>query len=218
TYSATASKRWGDIDARLMAAYRTFSNTGTAVSRGLPFERNTYKYNFPNYQSWQTELTVNGKSFDEKLQWTTGLFFFQEQSPNDGGFLYQFLPSAAGPPTAAAGKQFSITDWSKNSERNSSYAAYAQATYSIWPDTRVTAGVRYTYDERFASIHSQTILTPATAATNNSLIAAGKPAIFSSTPYVINGISYSGQSDLCFLTDANGHILPETGCAADISK
>ena len=81
-------------------------------------------------------------------------------SPNDGGFLYQFLPSAAGPPTAAAGKQFSITDWSNNSEQNSSYAAYAQATYSIWSDTRFTAGVRYTYDERFAHIASQTIRTP----------------------------------------------------------
>jgi hypothetical protein len=33
--------------------------------------------------------------------WTTGLFFSMRQ-PNDGGFLYQFLPSAAGPPTAAA--------------------------------------------------------------------------------------------------------------------
>src|SRR4051812_8017346 len=131
TYSATANKTFGDVDVRLMAAYRTFDNTGTAVSRGLPYESNTYKYRFPNYQSWQTELTVNGRSFDNKLQWTTGLFFFNEKSPNDGGFLYQFLPSAAGPPTAAAGKQFSITDWSNNSERNSSYAAYAQATYSI---------------------------------------------------------------------------------------
>ena len=142
TYSATANKQFGDIDVRLMAAYRTFDSVGTAVSRGLPFESNTYKYNFPKYESWQTELTVNGKSFDDKLQWTTGLFFFKERSPNDGGFLYQFLPSAAGPPQAVAGRQFSITDWSNNSEQNTSYAAYAQATYNIWSDTRLTAGVR----------------------------------------------------------------------------
>ena len=30
----------------LMAAYRTLDNIGTAVSRGLPFETNTYIYNF----------------------------------------------------------------------------------------------------------------------------------------------------------------------------
>ena len=33
TYSATANKKLGDIDVRLMAAYRTFDNTGAAVSR-----------------------------------------------------------------------------------------------------------------------------------------------------------------------------------------
>ena len=214
TYSATANKTFGDVDARLMAAYRTFSNTGTAVSRGQPYESNTYDYNFPNYQSWQTELTVNGKSFDNKLQWTTGLFFFQEQSPNDGGFLYQFLPSAAGPPTAASGKQLQVTDWSHNSEKNSSYAAYAQATYSIWSDTRFTAGVRYTYDERYAHVATQSIRTPATAATNATLT----NAVFNSTPFVYNGISYAGQSDVCLLTNPNGITLPLSACAVDINK
>jgi iron complex outermembrane receptor protein len=214
TYSATANKKFGDIDVRLMAAYRTFDNTGAAVSRGLPFESNTYKYNFPNYESWQTELTVNGKGFDNKLQWTTGLFFFNEKSPNDGGFLYQFLPSAAGPPTAAAGKQFSITDWSNNSEQNSSYAAYAQATYSIWEDTRFTAGVRYTYDERFAHLASQSIRTPSTPATNATLT----NAVFNSSPFVYNGISYAGQSNVCLLTNPNGVTLPLSQCSVDISK
>ena len=216
TYSAIANKNFGDIDAKWMAAYRTWNSTGTAVSRGQPFATNIYTYDTPNYQSWQSELTVNGSAIDDKLKWTTGLFYFTERSPDDGGMLDLFSTNAGSAPSSA--KQITVTDWSKNSERNSSYAAYAQATYSIWPDTRITAGVRYTYDERFASIHSQTILTPATATTNNTLIAAGKPAVFSSTPYVINGISYAGQSDLCFLTDANGHILPQTGCAADISK
>ena len=38
TYSATANKTFGDVDVKLMGAYRTFSNSGTAVSRGQPFE------------------------------------------------------------------------------------------------------------------------------------------------------------------------------------
>jgi iron complex outermembrane recepter protein len=218
TYSAIANKSFGDTNVKLMAAYRTWDSTGTAVSRGQPFETNTYIYGTPNYQSWQSELTVNGSALDDKLKWTTGLFYFTEQSPNDGGTLYLFLPSAGSAPTAAAGKQITVTDWSHNSELNSSYAGYAQLTYSIWSDTRLTAGVRYTYDERFAHIASQSIQTPATAATNQMLINAGKPAIFNSAPYTIAGISYAGQSDLCFLTDANGKVLPESQCAVDISK
>lgn len=219
TYSATANKSFEDFSVKLMAAYRTWNGDGTAVSRGQPFVTNSYFYNTPDYQSWQSELTVNGSAFDDKLKWTTGLFYFTENSPNDGGQLYLFLPSAGSAPTAAGGKQITITDWSHNSEENSSYAGYAQLTYSIWSDTRLTAGVRYTYDERFAHIASQSVQTPATVATNNTLIASGKPAIFNSTPFVSNyGISYAGQSDLCFLTDANGHVLPESQCAVDISK
>ncbi|HEY2836057.1 MAG TPA: TonB-dependent receptor, partial [Rhizomicrobium sp.] len=160
TYSATANKSFEDFSVKLMAAYRTWDSTGTAVSRGQPFVTNSYFYNTPNYESWQSELTVNGSAFDDKLKWTTGLFYFTEQSPNDGGTLYLFLPSAGSAPTATSGKQITITDWSHNSEENSSYAGYAQLTYSILPDTRVTAGVRYTYDERFAHIASQSTQTP----------------------------------------------------------
>ena len=218
TYSATANKIFGDTNVKLMAAYRTWDSTGTAVSRGQPFETNTYIYGTPNYQSWQSELTVNGSVLDDKLKWTTGLFYFTEQSPNDGGSLYLFLPSAGSAPTAAPGKQLTVTDWSHNSEENSSYAGYAQLTYSIWPGTRLTAGMRYTYDERFAHIASQSVQTPATAATNLLLTNAGKAAVFNPAPFTFSGISYAGQSDLCFLTNAQGHILPLSQCAVDVSK
>ena len=201
TYSATANKSFEDFSVKLMAAYRTWNSAGTAVSRGQPFVTNSYFYDTPDYESWQSELTVNGSAFDDKLKWTTGLFYFTEQSPNDGGVLYLFLPSAGSAPTAASGKQITVTDWSHNSEENSSYAGYAQLTYSIWPDTRLTAGVRYTYDERFAHIASQSVQTPASITTNNALIAAGKPAIFSSTPFVSNyGISYA-EAERSLLSD-----------------
>ena len=224
TWSATANKSFGDdLNMKLMGAYRTWDNTGTAVSRGQPFETNTYVYNFPKYESYQTEFTVNGKALDGKLKWTGGLFYFNERSPNDGGLLYSFLPqNGSAPPAAPTGpstaKPVTVTDWSHNSETNKSYAGYAQGTYSIWDDTRVTAGVRYTYDERHAFIASESIQTPATSATNAALVAGGKAAIFNPAGYTINGITYAGQSDLCFLTNANGVILPLSQCAVNINK
>jgi iron complex outermembrane receptor protein len=218
TWSATANKTLDDVDVKLMGAYRTFDNNGTAVSRGQPFETNTYIYGYPKYESYQSELTVNGKALDGKLNWTGGLFYFNERSPNDGGQLYLFLPSAGSAPTAAGGKQITITDWSHNSEKNSSYAGYAQATYSIWSDTRLTAGVRYTYDERYAHIATQTTQTPATIATNNTLVAAGKAASFSPTGVTFEGISYAGQSNLCGLTNALGVVLSQANCIQDISR
>ena len=220
TLSATANKNVGDLNIKMMAAYRTWSNEGTAVSRGQPFETNTYLYKFPNYQSWQSELTVNGTAMDSKLKWTVGLFYFNENSPNDGGRLYLFLPSAGSAPTAAAGKQITITDWTGNSEINSSYAAYAQATYNLLENTRLTAGVRYTYDERYAHVATRTTQTPANTTTNNALINANpsKPAQLFTDSITFEGISYAGHSELCTLTSATGAILPLASCAIDVYK
>ncbi len=218
TFSAAANKKLDLFDVKLTGAYRTWDNTGKAVSRGQPFETNTYLYNFPKYESYQTELTLTGKALEDKLDWTAGLFYFNEKSPNDGGMLYLFLPSAGSAPTAAAGRQITITDWSRNSEENSSYAAYLQGTYHIFDHTRLTAGVRYTYDERFAHVATQSTQTPASIATNAALVAAGRPAVYSTTPVVFEGISYAGQSNLCTLTDANGRVLPLAQCAANINK
>lgn len=211
TWSATANKNFGDIDVKLMGAYRTWENSGTAVSRGQPYVNNAYIYNFPNYESWQSELTVNGSSFDNRLKWTTGLFYFSEKSPNDGGLLYLFLPTAM---TAVpiSGRQFTITDSRANGAENNSYAGYAQATYSLFDDTRVTAGVRYTYDERYAFIGTQTIRTPANSGTNPN-------TVFDPSPYTtVYGISYAGQSKSCALTNTAGAPLPLSQCASNINK
>ena len=173
TVSATADKKFDDdIDVKLLGAYHWFDSTGQAISRGLPYVANIYLYQIPKYQSWQSELTVTGNEFDNRLKWTGGLFFFEESDPKDGGFQYLFLPSAGAPPSAVSGKQITVTNSSSNGELNISYAGYAQATYAILPDTRVTAGVRYSVDQRDAYLGTQTVRTPATAATNAAVVGA----------------------------------------------
>ncbi len=214
TYSATVDSAVDDVAVRLMTAYRTFDNTGRAVSRGLGVEMNTYQFNIPDYESWQSELTLNGSLFSDTVKWTGGLFYFTESSPDDGGILYLFLPAAGGPPTAASGKQLTITDSRNNSEKNSSYAAYAQATWNVFDDTRLTAGVRYTYDERFAHIATQNIRTPSTPA----LAAAQANGVYSATPVTYEGITYNAQTDYCTLTDARAVALPLSQCAVDVSR
>jgi iron complex outermembrane recepter protein len=214
TYSGTLNKSFDGIDVKLMGAYRTWDNTGQAISRGLPYDANVYSYQYPDYQSYQSELTVNGSALGDKLKWTTGLFFFDEQSPNDGGMQYLFLPSAGSGPAPVAGKQLTVTDWSHNGEENTSYAAYAQATYTVFDGTRVTAGVRYTLDERQAHIATTAVRTPATAATSLTV----HNGVYSTTPYTYNGISYAGQTDYCNLTDTNGLFRTLANCSADVDK
>ena len=211
TVSATVNKSFGDIDVKWLSAYRWWDNRGTSISRGLPYDTADYEYIVPSYKSYQSELTVNGKAFDGKLNWTTGLFFFQEDSPSDGGLFYLYLPSA-NTPAAAAGRQITLQDGSANNQLNSSYAGYAQATYALWSDTRITAGIRYTYDERYARIGTQSTIFPASAATT----AAVNNGVYDPSSITYNGITYAGQTHVCTLTDINGKTRAPTNCTSDV--
>jgi iron complex outermembrane receptor protein len=212
TVSATVNKRFSDIDVKWLTAYRWWDNHGTSVGRGLPYDTADYEYQVPNYNAVQSEVTVNGQALDNKLQWTGGLFFFQEQSPNDGGLFYLYLPSAV-TPQAASGKQITLQDGTRNSQRNTSYAAYAQATYALTDDTRFTAGIRYSYDERHALIGTRTNIFPATAATTAG-VANG---VFDPGSVTYNGITYTGITHACTLTDTSGKLKPLASCDTTVN-
>jgi iron complex outermembrane receptor protein len=206
TVSATVNKDFGEgLSLKWLTAYRWWDNRGTSIGRGLPYNTADYEYIVPDYKSWQSELTLSGKALADRLDWTTGLFFFQEDSPHDGGLFYLFIPSSV---TPQPGKAITLQDGSRNSQRNTSYAAYAQATYAVLPDTRLTAGLRYTYDERHALLGTRTDIFPATAATTASL----PNAVFDPSPITYNGIAYSGQTLACTLTDAHGVLKPLSQC------
>jgi iron complex outermembrane receptor protein len=209
TLSAEVNKSLDGIDVKWLSAYRQFDNHGASTSRGLSYDTTIYDYSIPNYQSWQSELTLNGTALSGDLKWTTGLFYFREDSPDDGGLFYLYLPSAV-TPQPVTGKQIVLQDGTGNSQRNASYAAYAQATYTIRPDTRLTAGLRYTYDERHAYLATASDNFPA-----NPTTAPLPPyGIYDSSPYTLNGISYAGQTHLCTLTNTSGHPLPAAACNA----
>jgi iron complex outermembrane receptor protein len=215
TVSAVAEKKFdNDIDVKLLGAYHWFDSTGTAISRGQPYVASVYVYNIPHYKSWQSELTVTGTALDSQLKWTGGFFFFEESDPKDGGYQDLFLPSAGSAPSAIAGKQASVTDQTNNGELNISYAAYAQATYAVLPDTRVTAGVRYTVDQRNAYLDTQKIIFPTTAALSASTL----NGVYNSGTYSVDGIAYSGFTTVCSLTNAAGTSLPLGSCPTAINK
>lgn len=214
TYSAQVDKDVSDkVAVRWMAAYRNWDSSGIAASRGLPYVTNIFMFNTPDYRSYQSELTVNGSTFGDRLKWTTGLFYFREESDKDGDQNYLFLPNG-NIPSAVAGRQITFTDGSRNGARNSSYAGYLQGSYSLSPATRVTVGARYTVDKRWAFMASQTIRTPSTPA-----LAANVPnGVFDPASLNLYGISYAGQTRACALTNTAGVLLPLSQCAAEVDR
>jgi iron complex outermembrane receptor protein len=213
TYSIQLGKSFDDIDVKWLSAYHTYNEVGIADSRGDPYDTLQTAYQVPDYQSYSSELTVNGNAFADKLKWTTGLFYFRESSPNSGSLSYLYSPNYP-KPAATSGHQVTLTDTENNSGANASYAAYAQGTYDILDDLHLTAGVRYTIDRRDANIDSTSVRFPATPVTN-ALVAG---AVYNPGTYVLNGISYKGYSTSCGLIGSNGKPLPPSQCDFDIAK
>jgi iron complex outermembrane receptor protein len=213
TYSAQADKRFGKIDIRLLTAYRTFSNEGASAGRGLSYVTNINAYRTPRYRSYQTELTLNGAAFDDRLNYTAGLFYFREASDNDGAQNWLYFPSAV-TPAPVGGRQITYTDQTSNSAANTSYAAYSQATYAVLPGTRLTAGLRYTIDEREALLSTRSLRFPATAASS----AAIPNSVFDPGSFTLEGITFTGITRACALTDVNGVLLSPADCAVKVEK
>jgi iron complex outermembrane receptor protein len=88
----------------------------------------------------ELQLSSNG---DGKLQWIVGGFYLKEDGKTFSGLAFNGLAAALGfPPGSIEGI---LIDGESNT---TSYSAFAQGTYSLTDSTRVTAGVRYTRDDK----------------------------------------------------------------------
>ena len=210
--SGSYDRRFRDIDFRLTAGYRWFATNTRTDSRGAPYDTLDGSQSDPDYDAYTADATLNSKAFDSNLSWTAGLFFFNEDSGPSISTSYLFSTNQL-TPQPIAGRQVTGSDGSTSRGENTSYAGYAQATYKIIPELRVTAGVRYSIDKRFSTTTQTAIRFPATSATT----AAVPGAIFVPGPFVLNGIAYSGLSRNCGLTDINGAPLPVNSCTRSAS-
>ena len=112
-----------------------------------------------NFDQVSQEFRIHGMWFDEKLDWQTGVYFFEENAEQYFG-VPLFRKSV--PPDCAVAPQFCVPvlggtalflqafasnnlDYDAN---NKSRAIYGEATYHFTDRLDVTAGIRYTEDER----------------------------------------------------------------------
>jgi iron complex outermembrane receptor protein len=138
--------------------------------------RFTQTMNDNDQSNFSQELQLSGNSFDDRLKWVGGLFFFREDGRDffdvlfvDG--LYEALealpdaiiPLGAGvtcppppgvmmPCAGGAGNPLNAAlDYDArfyNDIEIASYAAYTQGTFQLTDQFSITAGLRYTYEEK----------------------------------------------------------------------
>ena len=82
---------------------------------------------------------------DQKISWIAGLFYMQSD--------YAFTPIVLNGVNVGGVRPGGMVDvWGHTG--GPSYAAYAQATWAIFPDTNLTLGGRYTIDDRTVDGHT----------------------------------------------------------------
>lgn len=117
---------------------------------------------------YSQEFQLIGSAFDDRLQYVTGLFWFEEES---GGrqtisFLGPFDP-------AIANLFFLNISPDSLSAKNDAVAAYAQVEWEFNSQWRTTLGLRYTDESRSLSVQDYAIDTATLDANGGSAIPLG---------------------------------------------
>lgn len=92
-------------------------------------------------QQYSQEFQLDGSAFDNRLDWVTGIYLFQEEGEENVDVI-RHLASVLGLPTAPL-----MVDDSRKI-RNSSVAWFGQATWHLMDRWHLTLGARFTRDEK----------------------------------------------------------------------
>lgn len=139
-YSLKSITAWRNIEA---------GEANDVFGIGIPFQTRTNFGRVPgdnrNTDWYSQELQLNGSAFEEQVDYVFGLFASQEKT--DAGtnlgvagpfFNTLYIPDAA----------FYLAQATELKTDNISYAAFSQADWNITDVWRLSAGLRYTWEER----------------------------------------------------------------------
>ncbi|MET0987740.1 MAG: TonB-dependent receptor [Steroidobacteraceae bacterium] len=111
---------------------------------------------------------------DSKLKWIAGLYFFDQKASGK----YSIIGQQLAPPPAFVGiNTLMLNGWIESN----SYAGFGEVTYNFTDATRLTAGLRWTRDEREFDGNNKIMFGPL-AAPNEGQFDAGTPVLLLKSP------------------------------------
>lgn len=129
-----------NVHIKSITAYRDFENTFGRDSDGSPLALDI-TWDTSKHSQFTQEVQVTGVSFDDRLDWAVGAFYYDADDSNQGwNALYP---------------QFFIAQNHKDTQTIKNWAVFAHGTYDITSQLSLTAGVRYTDDSKKDDIFRQ---------------------------------------------------------------
>lgn len=138
----------GAVDVKSITAYRKMHAVFARDGDNSPFK---YRETYNDDHQWQfsQEFQLSGDSFDDRLSWVAGLYYFAEKGDDDAR---ADLAIGLWPPLAAP---LSPATLILNKIDNKSYAAFGQGTWKFTDALSVTVGGRWNRDEKWISVFNK---------------------------------------------------------------
>jgi iron complex outermembrane receptor protein len=153
-WGATGKVDWDITDGvhmKTIAAYRTYESDWASDGDGTPFDLNT-TLNLQHHQQTSIEVNFTGGLFDNKVQWTTGGFYFSSKSVLGGYVTFGSLAWFGLIPNFAQNDHF--TDKSKS--------LFGHVVWDITNKLSFDGGVRWTSESKTYTFDHTNFLTIAT--------------------------------------------------------
>lgn len=135
SWGTSATLDWSlsnDVDFKSITAYRELDSSFGSDVDGSPLVINDTSFAI-RQQQWSQELQLTGLSFDGKMEWVGGFYYFHEQGDSTDNVVFgEGLVQIVGP----------------NDFTNDAYALFGQLNYSFTDKFSSTVGVRYTYEDK----------------------------------------------------------------------
>jgi iron complex outermembrane receptor protein len=133
-----------NIHFKSITSYREFENTFGRDSDGTPLPVD-HTWDTSKHDQLTQEFQITGFAFNQRLDWATGFFYYSADDSNQGwNFLYPFILS---------------TNNHKDVQEIESWAVFVHGTFDINDVLSVTAGVRYTDDQKNVNVYRQDFRT-----------------------------------------------------------
>jgi iron complex outermembrane receptor protein len=144
-----------NVKVKSITSYREFENTFGRDSDGSPLPVD-HTWDTSIHKQLSQEIQITGIAIDDRLDWATGMFYYDAEDSNQGwNFLFPLFFDALNHHDVQ-----NIENW----------AVFVHGTFRVTDKLSITAGVRYTDDYKKATIFRQNLMTLAPIVDNVDVV------------------------------------------------
>jgi iron complex outermembrane receptor protein len=200
----------------------TCATLGPAICQPLTVHPNQI-FQYEAHPNWSSHELNFASTTENAVQWIGGVYRYDEFDNNPETFQQPGQPQLAAPSPAAAGLQappnpslnYLVLDYQ---DHISSTAAFGQVDWKVTPTVKLTAGLRYTYDEKHGQEEARYIaFQDLSAAVSAENLGSFLPAV-DITPVQVSHAADKGTCSLPILQLTGKYAGDDVRCLKDHSS